>query len=278
MVCAIVVTYNLNIMQFEKYFLDNKSEVNFVIIVDNSDDCNKRKSLQAFHNSSNTKIIYLESNKGIAHAQNVGIKEAKKMKMFDFILFLDQDTRLQKKTINLYKKYLDLFNKDNDIACLGVGGISSVHTRTKTIEVDRIISSGSFVPIHIFEKVGTMDEKLFIDFVEFDWCWRCLEKGYKIVSIGEVFIEHKKGDDTLKLFGREIVIPLPLRHYYQYRNFLYLLHKRYVPTTWKIKMAIKMLIKIPIYLILLNNKSERGKYILKGIRGYLLGQMGKINE
>lgn len=35
-----------------------------------------------------------------------------------------------------------------------------------------IISSYSLVPLRNFLIVGNMDERLFIDFVDDDWCWR----------------------------------------------------------------------------------------------------------
>ena len=46
-----------------------------------------------------------------------------------------------------------------------------------------VITSGSFIPISIFNDVGFMREELFIDFVDIDWCLRARAKGYEIVSL-----------------------------------------------------------------------------------------------
>lgn len=35
-----------------------------------------------------------------------------------------------------------------------------------------VMSSGSIIPLKKFREVGLYNDKLFIDFVESEWCWR----------------------------------------------------------------------------------------------------------
>lgn len=274
-VCAVVVTYNPQIDEFIKYCQLNQKEVDYMIVVDNSEDFVIQKKIYELSKKDNIEIIQLYENKGIAYAQNLGVNKAQECSCFDFILFLDQDSMLNEGTISKYKDYYNVLSENNNIACLGVGSTDNKTLSLGTREVKQIISSGSFCPISIFDDVGFMDESLFIDLVEYDWCWRAIVKGYKIFSINEVSLVHKEGEGKVYIFGKRMILPSPIRHYYQYRNFLFLLHKNYVPLEWKIQMLFKMIIKIPIYMLIMDRKFRRLQFILKGIKDYMINQRGK---
>lgn len=273
MTCAVVVTYNPDLKQFLEYFKLNVKEVDYTIIVDNSTDIEIRKKLHTLMKEENSELIQLKDNKGIAYAQNIGIKKAISMHCYNFILFLDQDSLLNKDTINIYKKYYIKLSDQKNIAALGIGNMQTDKSEYK--EVEQIISSGTFSPVSVFKDIGYFDESLFIDFVEYDWCWRANEKGYRIFSIKEVYLTHMHGNGKMNFLGISFVLPSNFRLYYQYRNFLFLLHQSYVPLKWKVKMFIKMLIKIPIYILLLPNRLKTAKYIFFGLKDYLLNQKGR---
>ena len=271
-VCAIIVTYNPNMMEFSNYYHLNRKEVDYTLIVDNSEDSMIKKEIALLGNSENTELIDLGGNKGIAYAQNIGIKRVKELQKFKYILFLDQDTLLMKGSLSNYMRYYNELSKTYSIAALGVSnGSDEEYSR-----VNQIISSGTFSPLKVFDDVGYFDESLFIDFVEYDWCWRALEKNYSIFSINIVKIKHMHGSGKIHLFGFSMVIPSNIRLYYQYRNILFLLHRKYVPLKWKIKMVLKMILKIPLYFLLLPHRKKTLKYLLKAFRDYFLNKKGKI--
>ena len=273
--CAIIVTYNPNIDEFYKYYQTNRQEVDYVIIVDNSEDLSIRKTLLSLNIDTNTEIIQLKENYGIAYAQNVGIKKAQELQKLQYLLFLDQDSLLLKGTLDQYKQSYKFLMKNYKVAALGIG--NNQQSKEKFIEVNQIISSGTFSPIKVFDDIGYFDESLFIDFVEYDWCWRAKAKGYSIFSINDISLIHMRGNGVINILGFSMVLPSNIRLYYQYRNFLFLLHKAYVPLTWKIKMFIKMFIKIPLYFIYLPKRRKTFQYILKGIRDYFFNKKGKID-
>ena len=278
-ICAVIVTYNPNIAEFLAYYESNKREVSHTIIVDNSEDKATQKELYKLSNDLDTDVVQLFENMGIAYAQNIGIKKVQESNSYDFILFLDQDSLLSKGTTKTYLEYYTKLCQDYPIACIGVGCSGNPDSsESGAYEVQQIISSGSFCPVSVFTDVGLMDEELFIDFVEFDWCWRAVSQKYKIYSIKEIVLGHQEGDGKIKIFGQKIVVPSPIRHYYQYRNFLNLLHKPYVPLAWKIKMFFKIIIKTPIYIIFLDQKFKRLKFIVSGIKSYLLNEKGKYED
>ncbi|END16895.1 putative rhamnosyltransferase domain protein, partial [Escherichia coli P0301867.8] len=40
------------------------------------------------------------------------------------------------------------------------------------------MSSGSLTKVDVFKKIGLFDEDLFIDYVDYEWGWRALEKNF----------------------------------------------------------------------------------------------------
>lgn len=274
--CGIIVTYNPNIEQFSDYLYENIKQLDFIFIVDNSDDVSIKARLNSFKCLRRLEIISLESNLGIAHAQNLGIRKFLEDTKYEFVLFLDQDSKLPCGAIDLYLKYYEKLKYRYKVGCLGVGSINiSTSNQKGILEVEQILSSGSFVSRDAINAVGLMDSELFIDFVDYDWCWRAVEKGYKIFSIKEMKLLHSEGERVIYFSRKKIVLPSPLRHYYQYRNFLFLLTKKYVPFRWKIKMLVKMVIKVPFYLIFIKKRMTRIKYILEGIADFLQNRKGK---
>lgn len=58
-------------------------------------------------------------------------------------------------------------------------------------EVSELISSASLIAISNFEKVGLMDETLFIDGVDHEWCWRAnLRMGGRFFIVETIKLSH----------------------------------------------------------------------------------------
>lgn len=113
----------------------------------------------------------------------------------------------------------------------------------ETSEVKFCITSGCFMNIDVFNKLGGMDEYLFIGLVDNEYSYRLISNGYKIVRVNSVILDHELGDITpsrfsmlfLKfgsIFHNEKIKALsykrkvsPLRQYYATRNCIYLSKK-----------------------------------------------------
>jgi rhamnosyltransferase len=105
---------------------------------------------------------------------------------------------------------------------------SSTTDFSKTyIQTAQAISSGSFIVSNSLKSIGLMNEKLFIDYVDFEWCWRATAMGYKIFTISDLVIRHTLGDESKKIFCRKITVRKNTRYYYMIRNGSYL--ARYSP-------------------------------------------------
>ncbi|WP_289157776.1 glycosyltransferase family 2 protein [uncultured Muribaculum sp.] len=230
---------------------------------------------------SNITYVSLNENKGIAYAQNEAIKIAQN-KGYHYIIFFDQDSKIDLKIIEaLYNEIINLNKNFSNVGALGPKIIDSYSQKTskaysselenqKYIEVPTLISSGTIVPIHVFKEVGMFDSSLFIDYVDHEWCWRCGVYGFLCFQTNQIRLNHPVGKRTISFGALRFIESSPFRYFYQYRNYLILLKRNYVPLNWKIKTGIKNIAGVLIYPSISKNKVQSIKNILKGIFSGLL--------
>lgn len=94
-------------------------------------------------------------------------------------------------------------------------------------ECDVVITSGSLVSIPIAREVELPNQELFIDGVDWDYCLKFKQKGYKIFLTRKTFIQHRFSNLSLAKFpitGKNIMINhySSLRYYYISRNHTYI--------------------------------------------------------
>ena len=134
------------------------------------------------------------------------------------------------------------------------------------------ITSGSLLNIEICKKLGGFDEKLFIDEVDFDYCYRCILAGYKIYQFDHVYLTHRIGKSiktgyfsVIKRSNR--VVHNPTRVYYMVRNHLYMSSKyaKSFPEEFSQR-------RIDLFITLKNNLLFSGhffKVLKSAIKGYI---------
>ena len=76
----------------------------------------------------------------------------------------------------------------------------------------------------------------------------------------------------------EFVIPMhsPLRHYYVFRNGIFMLKSKHVPIYWKLNDLIQLVRSFFIYLIFGPSKFLRFKMISRGIFDGIFNNKGKL--
>ena len=67
-----------------------------------------------------------------------------------------------------------------------------------------------------------MSEKLFIDYVDFEFCWHAENLGIKTFVFPDIVIQHNLGDSFRKIFGKKITLRSDFRYFYMLRNGFYL--------------------------------------------------------
>lgn len=244
------------------------------VVVDNSIACNFSSNYVG-----NMKYISLGKNMGIAYAQNIGIKEMKSFGSIKYLLFLDQDSRLSDNyPTAITEEFKKIKTHFKNLALLGPTVVeqetgeeykSIIHKSLvddNGFEIKReIISSGSVMEYSLLNEIGLLLETMFIDFVDFEWCWRAEYKGYICGITKNIRIKHKVGLSYLKIWKYKMQIWSPLRYFYQVRNHLLLCSLHYVPTQWKIATAVKNIFGLFVYPFAISNGTRCSKEMLRGL-------------
>lgn len=241
------------------------------------------------------KLIYhkMNGNEGIAKAQNKGIRYAVDSR-YDFVYFLDQDSISPDNIVKgLLRMFLILeskgykvggvgpqpFNRDTGKAYLpNIHKGSMIENNVK--QVTELISSASLISVNLFKEVGSMDEKLFIDAVDHELCWRSTyQAGYCFFMITSLLLSHKLGQKDKRFMGITVRVPAPVRCYYLYRNYFLLINRNYIPLYWKISNGVKFFCKLFYFPLFCIPRLEYFTYINRGIwDGLFIRKGGKIYE
>ena len=284
MLDIVIVMYNpdLNFVKSNIGKISNLNFINEIIIVDNS---------KIINHVSGNKVSYLPQfdNLGIAQAQNIGIKQSILNENTDAVILFDQDSILEGKMLEqLYSDFSH--HKDMNIAAIGPITIDSFSNKkeipkfNKTtkenniIKVREIIASGKLINKAVLNDVGLMDEGLFIDGVDHEWCWRANNKNYDILLSLNAKMIHTVGDSRIKLPFISLKVASPIRMYYQYRNFLLLIKRNHTPLFWKIRNGIGYILKLLVFTLFVSDKKERSYFIKKGIIDGVKGKKGRIDD
>ena len=226
MIGAVIVVYNPNIKLLQKNIDCIKNQVDKLIICDNSDNDQIKKIVKKkFSDLYN--YIDNNGNKGIAYAINRAVEYCNQ-KRIKWLLTLDQDSICPPNMIEIYKKYL-IINKIGIICCATNYNNVTVDVGKEEFEyVKQCITSASLINIEICEKLGGYDESMFIDLVDFEYCYRLVNNDYKILKVNNVILKHNLGDLKLKkILFKSVHVGnhKSIRKYYIARNTIYL-HKK----------------------------------------------------
>lgn len=281
---TVLVAYNPNIDEFNNTVRELQKQTDKVVVCNNSE-------YDIFFDDNSIEVFNFGENLGIARAQSIGM-EWSFGNGADFILQMDQDSVPNK---NLVEELLDCyFQLTKSGYHIGLVGSQDFDKDTKKkskpklykgkelgsknyLLVDSILSSGSLIPYSTYLKVGGMDDDLFIDAVDFEYCWRIYNSGLIVVKNKSALIAHKLGDGQKRiLFLLDVGVPNPIRHYYAFRNTILLFRRSYVPNLWKITNFTKIIFKLVIYPFSLGDGTKRLKFMVMGIKDGVLGRTGKI--
>ena len=144
--------------------------------------------------------------------------------------------------------------------------------------VDIVISSGTAATVETFERAGLMDEDLFIDFVDTEWCLRCRRRNIPIhVMPGAVMI-HSVGSRSIDLRFTTVSVHSPVRCYYQIRNCFLLFRKESVPLLLAVRETVVVLVHKSLLLLSVSNRGEYLRAFAQGLYDGLIGATGKKSE
>ncbi len=242
-----IITYNPDIDKLMKNIIAVLPQVEGLLIVDNGSDnvsdINKLiQRVNVEHNPGFTDILFKtnDKNKGVAYALNQIMNKAESQGA-TWVLTLDDDTEVYPELVSMYKKFIDEGKVDNlaSISCLrkdrqykekNVAIKESVSHIGKEYDIVKTcITSGNLVFVDAWRKVKGFNNRLFIDMVDDDFCFRLGEQGYKIVRLNEYGFLHEMGENIMhvRFLGKDKVVFAysPSRKYYTARNVRYMINR-----------------------------------------------------
>lgn len=227
-------------------------------------------------------------NLGVAGGVNLGVSRAVS-RGAETVLLLDQDSVPAPEMVKVLGEILD---SDDSVAGAGPSIRDALEDRTEyfvrfhlptnlritqdsasgPFDVDFLITSGSLLRSEVIGSVGGMDERLFIDSVDFEWSFRTKAAGYRLVATFGTYLEHRRGDSIRRVGPLPIRLHSAARLYYMYRNRVRLYFRPYVPVEWKAHDVARMLAKAVLFLLFVpQRKTHLGGIIRGGLAGLRRG-------
>ncbi len=260
------------------------SYVDCLIVVDNSE--NESDATEVLLRQHFERVIYKAQNKniGIAAALNIACRIANS-EGYSWLLTMDQDSVFLEDDFSIMIKDISaiktLYHR--------VGIITPYHVLTEIVakpsfenyEIRKIaMTSGNLLNLNAYKTTGIFDEKLFIDFVDYEYCLRLRRRGYTVVRNNKVSLKHRLGNFQIKsLFGRRLAVSHHnhQRKYYRIRNSLYVAFK-YIKTEPRffIHVMFENFMLIPFVILFYEeNKLLKLKSVFRGIFDFTIGSYGK---
>lgn len=259
-----------------------------IVVISNNSNFNLN-----FENVERIKVFNFGENLGIAAAQSIGMKWAFEHGA-DFIIQMDQDSVLDDLTVpRLIDSYAELTGKGYNIGVIGPRHFDKVNNQfdesrlvkgilipdTNCEIVNATISSASLISKSAYQVAGLMEDSLFIDLVDWEYCWRLKKLGFLTVRNNDIFLGHRVGNGNKKIIGKiDARMPSPVRHYYHTRNMIHMLFRNYVPLKFKISNIVKLIMKLFIYPFAFEDGKERFSYLVKGVWHGFNGKFGRIDK
>ncbi len=298
--CAIIVTYHPNVENLKRLLDCLVSQVDCVVVVDNGSSQSVLDWIVAYHAISPIALIPLHENKGIAAAQNVGINYAREQRAAYVILF-DQDSE---PTVGMVKKLLSnaqvleaegvrvgivapVYKSAESSLLSGVVRLgwfgfkrAFCEAGSEVLEADFLIASGSLIPMRTLDTVGNMDESLFIDHVDTEWCFRARAKGFRLFGVCEAVMTHALGNRRSRVWflrWRTVSHHSPFRYYYIFRNSVRLQRRAYMPLQWKIADFFRCLRSVVFFGVFADERLACLRMMGRGLRDGLKDVGGRLD-
>jgi rhamnosyltransferase len=279
-VAGIVVLYNptsdvlVNVQSYIK-------QVRKLFIIDNSEKPDNQM-IQKIKKIENAEYIGLSENMGIAAALNIGAERAIKGG-YEYLLTMDQDSLASPQMVS---KLLEVFSLCSMVGISAAFPVNKLYPKlpadSNIHKIDFVITSGSLINLRAYSDVGPFLNELFIDYVDFEYCFRLRRKGYNIYINNGAILSHSVGElKKWQLLGVAYYSSnhSALRLYYRTRNrfFVKKLYYKDFPKFFKQDLLSfsKEIIKI---IIAETNKIVKFKMIIKGYRDHRKNILGKISH
>lgn len=223
MITAGVVTFNPDLDRLMENIKSIVSQVDKVLLFDNG------SQNQIFIESEFQDMVIIiksEKNVGIAAALNGLMKKSKELGA-TWMISLDQDSVCPPDFCDQMKEYLYREDDFGIVAPVIIDrnvGVIGHNPEAEYKSVKTCITSGSFTKIEAWDEVAGYDESMFIDSVDFEFCYRIRRAGYQVIQVRDVKLIHELGNSEKRrflLWQVNVKNHSSFRKYYIARNNVY---------------------------------------------------------
>lgn len=257
-------------------------QVSKVIILDNTPFVNNSEKF----NGPNITYISNSSNLGLSKAFNIGLK-SQEFTSDDYIIFFDQDSLVPSGHVETLLRDFVLVSRKYKIGCIGplfydnnskvqISNNDSIELSANIFSVKTIITSSLLIKYSVLEDVGFWNESIFLDYADWDLCWKIIENGYRVCLSSNTVLSHNLGDSSDGISISWLPRYNEVRGYYKIRDALKMIRYSYVPLKYKIKFIYLFSFEPLIYLILFPNRLKRLINVFKGLRDGFLRREGEL--
>ena len=236
-----------------------------------------------------------KENLGIPLAYNKILKK-EPFENDDILLFFDQDTRFEpdyvRKLVNAFET-AEVVLKNKGLR-IGVMGPAFYNRSRKAVEkphikevleingkqlnelyfVNSIITSSMITRFSTIKDIGYWNEDLFLDFADWDLCFRLVNGGYTVCMLPDLIINHEVGEGDKKIGFMEIRKSSPEREYYMARDSRYMLSRKYTPRQYRRKLVQMAYFEPIIHSIVFDCGLKRLRFTWDGVNDYKAGVTG----
>lgn len=226
-------------------------------------------------------VIVNPSNLGLARALNQAVGTAIDAGAH-FVLMLDQDSRPTVEMLDrLAAAATAIEEKGRALACVAplLRDLKAVTEQSgeiaETVMGSTFATSGTMLTRQAWEKVGPMCERLFIDGIDHEWCFRARAAGFETVLVPSAVMIHDMGDAAINVMGRfRPVHRSPVRHYFIVRNTLWLARLRHIPIRWRLSELAKLAYRVPSYVVFSTDKFRT----VRNVTAAIIDGIGQTNR
>ncbi|HEX5153353.1 MAG TPA: glycosyltransferase family 2 protein [Parafilimonas sp.] len=279
-IAACVILYNPE-DAVEKNIYSYIHHVEKVYVIDNSEHKNYASQFLSAY-ISKVRFIHDGNNEGIAKRLNQACTLAVQDK-FEYLLTMDQDSCFEQSTVERYLTCIGEYIEKESTSMFGINHEQNLQKADCVFsKTSSLITSGSIINLAAYKDIGSFDENLFIDFVDTEYCFRSILKGYDVVLFPNIFMHHEIGKTTrhrsLKnLKSSKRSIHSAARLYYMIRNHFYLSKKYKDHFAQQLSISKKdILNRIKNKLFYDSDRIQTIRYLLKAFNDYRNNRMGKL--
>ena len=168
-------------------------------------------------NNCENPIIFIQSRKndGFAAGNNIGIKYAIKKNDFSYIWLLNNDTVIEKNSLNNIFKYAQkkktgitgsalMYYKNPSVVQAYGGHINTFFgTGSHILDIDAIdeklnyiVGASFLISREVIDTLGLLPEEYFLYYEETDYCFNAQRHGFKLGVALDSIVYHKEGAST----------------------------------------------------------------------------------